>query len=148
MSTWAAFEADAPELAAFVRERLDDKVAYLATLRADGSPRVNPVGPWFAAGIMCIKMYPGSVKVRSLARDPHYALHSAVLDMDGTGGEAIVWGTAALIEDHAVLDAVQAGLSENDRYVFLAFDVTEVLVTTYEGDETVRRRWVSGDRAG
>jgi len=141
MGSWAAFEAASPELAAFAREHLDDRVAYLATLRADGSPRVNPVGPWIAADRLCIAMHPGSVKVRALARDPRYALHSAVPDMDGTGGEIVLWGTAAPIEHDDVLRAVMQGRYDPERYVVLAFGVDEVLVTTYEGDATLRRRW-------
>lgn len=69
MTGWEVFQAEAPELAAFVRERLDLRVSYLATLRSDGAPRVNPVTPWFAEGRLFIRMYPGSVKVRAI-RDP------------------------------------------------------------------------------
>ena len=141
MGTWETFERDAPELAAFVRERMHLKVAYLGTLRADGGPRVNPVTPWFAAGRLFIRMYPGSVKVRALERDPRYALHSAVPDDDGTGGEAVVWGTASVVEDAELLAAANQGRFDPHRYVVLEFGVDEVLVTTYEGDDTIRRRW-------
>ena len=74
MTGWEVFQAEAPELAAFVRERLDLRVSYLATLRPDGAPRVNPVTPWFAEGRLFIRMYPGS-------------------------GEALLFGTAAVVED-------------------------------------------------
>ncbi len=141
MASWETFETEAPELAAFVRERMHLRVCYLGTLRADGGPRVNPVTPWFAAGRLFIRMYPGSVKVRALERDPRYALHSAVPDDDGTGGESILWGTASVVNDPDLLEAANAGRSDPDRYVVLEFDVDEVLVTTYEGDDTVRRRW-------
>jgi Pyridoxamine 5'-phosphate oxidase len=141
MGTWETFERDAPDLAAFVRERMHLKVAYLGTLRADGGPRVNPVTPWFAAGRLFIRMYPGSVKVRALERDARYALHSAVPDDDGTGGEAVVWGTASVVDDADLLAAANQGRFDPQRYVVLEFGVDEVLVTTYEGDDTIRRRW-------
>jgi hypothetical protein len=141
MASWETFEAEAPELAEFVRERMHLRVSYLGTLRADGAPRVNPVTPWFAAGRLFIRMYPGSVKVRALESDPRYALHSSVPDDDGTGGESILWGTASLVNDPALLESANAGRSEPDRYVVLEFDVDEVLISTYEGDDTARRRW-------
>jgi Pyridoxamine 5'-phosphate oxidase len=105
VARWEAFEAEAPVLAAFIRERMDLRVSYLATLRRDGAPRVNPVTPWFTAGRLFIRMYPGSVKVRALERDPRYSLASAVPDEAGTGGEALVFGTAALVRDPELLGA-------------------------------------------
>ena len=39
MGSWEAFEREAPELAAFVRERMHLRVSYLGTLRVDGAPR-------------------------------------------------------------------------------------------------------------
>ena len=44
MATWAAFEADQPTLAATVRDRFDArKHKTMATLRADGSPRISGI---------------------------------------------------------------------------------------------------------
>ncbi len=45
MTSWAEFARQAPELAAFGEARFRSGVAYLGTLRADGSPRVHPVTP-------------------------------------------------------------------------------------------------------
>src|SRR6266540_2607248 len=42
--SWHLFAAADPELAAFGKERLHDKVAYLATIRTDGAPRLHPAG--------------------------------------------------------------------------------------------------------
>ena len=142
MTGWETFETEAPELAAFVRERMHMKVSYLATLRPDGGPRVNPVTPWFAEGRLFVRMYPGSAKVRALARDPRYSFHSAVPDDEGTGGEALVMGTARVVEDpELVASAAKVVGFDPERYAVLEFDVDQVLATTYEGDETVRRRW-------
>ena len=141
MARWETFEADAPELASFVRERMDLRQCYLGTLRPDGGPRVNPVTPWFTAGRLFIRMYPNSVKVRALERDPRYSLHSSVPDDEGTGGEALLFGTAAVVEDQELLARANAERSNPDRYVVLEFDVDEAMTTVYEGDDTVRRRW-------
>ena len=141
MTSWETFEAEAPELAAFVREHMDLRVSYLATLRPDGDPRVNPVTPWFAAGRLFVRMYPGSAKVRALERDPRYSLHSAVPDDEGTGGEALLFGTAKLVEDPELLAEANAERPNPERYVVLEFDVDEAMSTLYEGDDTVRQRW-------
>jgi hypothetical protein len=51
MTSWAEFAKQAPEFAAFGEARFRSGVAYLGSLRADGSPRVHPVTPhpWRAA---------------------------------------------------------------------------------------------------
>lgn len=54
--TWQAPAGAAPELAAFGAERLHDRVAYLATLRRDGSPRLHPVRPVVASGHLFVFM--------------------------------------------------------------------------------------------
>jgi hypothetical protein len=142
MTSWEIFESEAPELAAFVRERMHMKVSYLATLRPDGGPRVNPVTPWFAEGRLLVRMYPGSAKVRALARDARYSLHSAVPDDEGTGGEALLFGTAKVVDDPELLRSASDLVGfDPERYAVLEFDVDQMLATTYEGDETVRRRW-------
>jgi hypothetical protein len=43
--SWRALADPAPDLAAFGAERLHDRVAYLATRKADGSPHLHPVRP-------------------------------------------------------------------------------------------------------
>ena len=143
MATWGAFEQEAPELAAFARERLAGRLAYLGTVRRDGAPRVNPVSPWIVGGGLFIRMYPGSAKVRSLERDPRYALHCSVEDADGGGGEVIVSGTARPVADPRRLAVANRDRSNPDRYVVFEFEVDDVLATTYEGGDEIRRRWPS-----
>jgi hypothetical protein len=65
-------------------------VAFLATVRADGSPRVHPVAPWLAAGCMFVRMCQTSPKIRDLERDSRYALHSLMDNFEGIGGEISV----------------------------------------------------------
>ena len=51
MTTWGDFEREAPELARRVQARFDDTgLALVATLRADGSPRISGWEPLFAHG--------------------------------------------------------------------------------------------------
>jgi len=77
MATWAEFANDEPELAAFGLERMAGRIVYQATLRLDGSPRVHPVSPWIASGLLCVSFRARSPKVNEVSRDARYALHSA-----------------------------------------------------------------------
>ncbi len=144
METWEGFEAQAPELASFGRERIDRRVSFLATIRDDGGPRVHPVTPWIADGHLFVRMYPTSPKVADLDRDPRFALHSMMDNDDGVGGEFALSGRANGISDPGTIAAAFAvvGSPGNDRpLVLFELNVEEVVTTTYPGERTERRRW-------
>ena len=61
MTSWQEFAQRAPELAAFGKTRFQSEVAYLTTLRLDGSPRVHPVTP-IVGEQMYLFMEPNSPK--------------------------------------------------------------------------------------
>ena len=94
MGAWAEFANAEPELAAFAEKRMVGKVVYQATLRLDGAPRVHPVSPWFASGLLCVSFRDASPKIREVARDARYALHTPVPPEDHAGahGEFMVRG--------------------------------------------------------
>jgi hypothetical protein len=143
MATWAQFAADAPDLAAFGAERLKQGVAFLATVRPDGSPRVHPVTPIVGEGRLFLFMEPTSPKGRDLRRDGRYMIHSLIADQEGTGGEFLVRGNAVPVEDPA-LRAVAvraASYQPADRYVLFELDVDGAMSTVYEQGQPVRRRW-------
>src|SRR5262249_39696541 len=77
VSTWVEFAHAEPGLAAFARERMEGRIVYQATLRLDGAPRVHPVSPWIGDGLLCVSFRDTSPKMREVARDPRYALHTA-----------------------------------------------------------------------
>jgi pyridoxamine 5'-phosphate oxidase-like protein len=54
----------------------------LATLRADGRPRLGPVEAHLADGRLLIGVMPRSLKARDLERDPRCTLQSVVADPD------------------------------------------------------------------
>ena len=143
MTTWGAFAEDEPELARFGAEQFGCGIAYLATIRQDGSPRVHPVTPIIGAGRLFIFMEPTSPKGNDLRRDGRYALHSLGVDQDGTGGEFVVRGRATLVEDAAMrrIAVEAASYSPADRYVLFEFDVEGALSTVYEQGQPVRQRW-------
>ena len=70
MATWREFDAEQQALAANVRERFDvRKHKTLATLRADGSPRISGIEIEFADGEIYLGMMPDSVKLHDLRRE-------------------------------------------------------------------------------
>ena len=119
MTTWGAFTAAEPELAAFVAERLRAAPSYLATVRARGAPRVRPVTPIFTADGLYLFMEPTSPKGADLRERGWFALHNGVPDNAGTGGEASVSGIGHPVNHAAVRATVAAAASYGpaDRYV-------------------------------
>lgn len=145
MASWGEFAAAAPALAAFGAERFVARVAYLATVRPDGSPRVHPVTPIIGVGRLFVFMEPTSPKGHDLRRDGRYALHSLVSDEEGSAGEFFVRGWAAPVHDPAVREAAirAAGYTILDRYVLFELAVEGAASTVYVQGRPVRRRWGS-----
>lgn len=142
---WAEFEGAAPELAAFGRDRLAGRVSYLATVRADGGPRVHPVTPQVGGGRLYVYMEPTSPKGHDLHRDPRFALHGGVEDNDGGSGEFIVHGRAELITDphvRAECDSL-ASYTPRERYILFELRIERALGTTYSDDGPIRKQWRS-----
>jgi hypothetical protein len=139
---WAEFERAEPDLAAFGRERLDGRVCFHATLRRDGWPRVHPVEPWIAAGLLLVRFRAHSPKVEEVRHDGRYALHSPMDNPDGIGGEFLVRGWMERIADtHPAAQRFAADAPY--PLAFYAMSVEEAVRTTYEGEELgpVYRRW-------
>jgi|SRR5215467_1183449 len=145
---WSVFREDVPVLADFGQQRLQGRIAYLATIRTDGSPRVHPVSPIVAQDRLFVYMEPTSPKVHDLRRDPRYAMHAAVEDHAGGQGEFFVRGDAVEIPDASARDQVfeharAIGRHPLDRYILFELGVAEVMATTYEHDQPKRLKWKS-----
>ncbi|MEU4526876.1 pyridoxamine 5'-phosphate oxidase family protein [Micromonospora ureilytica] len=99
MASWSEFAADEPRLADGIRVLLQQYgpgFGYLATVRADGGPRVHPVSPVITAeGLFCFII--DSPKRRDLERDGRYALHS--FPPEESDDEAYVAGRARPVTD-------------------------------------------------
>jgi hypothetical protein len=143
--SWKTLEEKQPELAAFGVERLKDKVAYLATLRKDGSPRVHPMTPIIGQGHLFVFMEPTSPKGHDLRRDGRYAMHCTVSDNNGASGEFIISGRARLIDNPELraLAVKLASYSPADRYILFEFDIENAASTVYQDDQAVHRHWKS-----
>jgi nitroimidazol reductase NimA-like FMN-containing flavoprotein (pyridoxamine 5'-phosphate oxidase superfamily) len=135
LASWGEIEQIAPELARHARALLEAHVhKTLATVRADGSPRISGIEAKFIDDELWFGSMPGSRKNADLARDPRFALHSGSIDPPDWEGDAKVTGVVEVVEDPArkrkVFDAMgadpeQVGL---DSMLYRA-EVREVAVT-------------------
>ena len=107
MATWDEVVAEAPELAEAVRARLDAGVhKTLATLRADGSPRISGTEVTFVDGDLWFGSMWQSRKALDLQRDPRFALHSASADPPEWTGDAKLSGRREEVTDPARFEAL------------------------------------------
>jgi hypothetical protein len=139
MASWGAFEAEVPEFAARVRERLEaHRHRTLATLRADGSPRISGIECEIDDGELTFGSMWRGVKALDLLRDPRFALHSGTDQPDGWPGEAKVAGTV-----HA-----ETRTSEHDgeQYHHFVCDITEAVFVGLDEGRTklVVEAWHEG----
>ena len=112
MASWSAFTAADPSLATAVRalfEQYGPGMAYLATIRPDGGPRLHPVSPVFTdQGLYCFVI--PSPKRQDLERDGRYALHS--FPAEESDDEAYLTGNAIRVHDRTAIatlaDALRA----------------------------------------
>jgi hypothetical protein len=111
----------------------------MATLRADGSPRISGTEVEFTGeGTLRLGSMPGAVKARDLLRDPRVAVHSPTADPGEGGadwpGEAKVAGVAVAQPDR-----------EDGAHLF-DLDLTEVVWTglTAERDALLIQSWHPG----
>jgi hypothetical protein len=141
---WPQFAASNPDLAAFGAARLVASPAYLATIRADGSPRVHPVSPVVSPSGLYLFMEPTSPKAADLRDRARFALHSGVPDNAGTGGEFHVSGHGLLIADLSTRAAASAAASYSPeaRYILFELRLSEARANGY-GDVALptRTRW-------
>jgi hypothetical protein len=142
--SWQALADSVPDLAAFGADRLHDQVAYLATVKQDGAPRLHPVRPVIAAGLLFLFMEPNSPKGGDLERDGRYVLHcTATGDEPWDLREFSVEGTARGVTDPDIRSAANAESSfpRDDHFALFELGVTSASSTVYRSDGPQRQRW-------
>ena len=137
MATWSDFAAAEPSLAAGIRaliQQYGPGMGYLATVRADGGPRVHPVSPVLTDdGLYCFIV--NSPKRRDLERDGRYALHS--YPPEESDDEAYLTGRAVPVHDRAVIARLAGALRASPDVDWRLY---ELLIDT----ATLRRHGPSG----
>lgn len=97
----------------------------LATLRADGSPRISGIEAEFAEGDVWLGMMPNSVKLRDLQRDPRLALHAT--SDDPPADHPSEWKGDAKISGRAV--RAQRPAKPTPPANWFRIDIDEVVLT-------------------
>ena len=129
MTAWRDVEEAEPEFAQRVRALFDaHRHKTIATLRADGSPRISGIEAVFEGGELVFGSMANARKGADLRRDPRFALHSATVDpVEGAEaqwpGEAKISGRA--IGAEPVTEPVTEG-PDGDRF---QADIAEVVHT-------------------
>ena len=101
MVTWKDFAAAAPDLAQVGRTLLTQfgvGLAFLATVRRDGAPRLHPVCPVLSGDGLFVLVTLASPKLGDLARDGRYALQTFPEPKPGSA-EFYLAGRARRIDD-------------------------------------------------
>jgi hypothetical protein len=138
MASWRDVATDAPDFARRVQQALTrNKHMTMATLRADGSPRISGTELEITDGELWIGSMLRARKALDLLRDPRIAIHGPTVDPPddpkGWSGEAKVSGRAVEVpSDHA-----------SHRF---RIDIQEVVLTHLNdaGDRLVIESWHPG----
>jgi hypothetical protein len=151
MTTWADFEAAAPELAALGRELYERTgLALIGSVRRDGSPRISPCEPYWFDGDVYLGMMWQSRKALDLVRDPRCVMHSTVSDKAGTEGEFKAYGLARDVpeldrrEKYCVILEEQIDWRPTEPFHLFTLDLTEVGYCRFGDGSQVIRRWRPG----
>jgi hypothetical protein len=104
MTTWSEFAAEAPRIAGIFTRRhaAAGNLCLLATLRADGSPRISPIEPRVFEDRLWMVGMPDTTKFRDLHRDPRFCVHTATVDPHVGDGDAKLWGEVVDVRDTAL----------------------------------------------
>jgi hypothetical protein len=133
MRAWKDVEQAAPDFAQRVRALFDaHRHKTIATLRADGSPRISGIEAVFEDGNLVFGSMSNSRKGADLRRDPRFAMHSATVDpIEGSEGH---WPGEAKIFGRAI--AARPTTDPSDGDLFHA-DIVEVVLTHLNAEATM-----------
>jgi hypothetical protein len=125
MTAWQDVEKLEPEFAQRVRALFDaHRHKTIATMRADGAPRISGIEVAFEDGELVFGSMPNARKSADLRRDPRFALHSATIDpVDGAEAQ---WPGEAKISGRAVAVGPVTEGPDGDRF---RADISEVVHT-------------------
>jgi hypothetical protein len=134
---WSAIEQAVPEFAERVRSLFDSgRHKTIATLRADGSPRISGIECEFTEGDLRFGSMAGARKGADLKRDPRFAIHGP--SFHPVEGKENEWQGEAKVAGRAVQASATAPTpvdEQDDGEMFVA-DITEVVITRLNSDAT------------
>jgi len=134
--TWKEFAAAEPDLADVGRSLLFQfkvGLAFLATVRKDGAPRLHPVCPVLSSDRLSMLIIPTSPKRHDLLRDGRYALQTFPQPKPGSD-EFYIAGKAVGVDDPAVRAAILRDAKHMADASEIAFElwIDHVMYTRWE----------------
>jgi Pyridoxamine 5'-phosphate oxidase len=131
MADWATFAAAEPAMAQrglALLYRRGDGEAFLATVAANGTPRMHPLNVGVVDGRLLVFVQAQSAKARDLAANPHYALHAH--QDPAEPHEFLVRGLARPVTDPGVRSAaaVQWFFTVSDEYPLYELLIEQALL--------------------
>jgi hypothetical protein len=133
MVTWRDVEQAEPEFAVRVRQLFDvGRHKTIATLRADGSPRISGIECEFAGGQFRFGSMAGARKGADLRRDPRFALHGP--PSHPQEGHEADWPGEAKISGRAVLAGPISEGPDGDQFVA---DISGIVITHLNPEATL-----------
>jgi hypothetical protein len=142
---WPEFARQAPDLARRGWDLLAEAhgYSYLATVAADGSPRLHPVAPIRSARGLFVAVNHRSPKLVDLRREPRIALHTTVLPPDDE--EFSVRGIAREVMGASQRQTAVAGARDGarltDTMTLFEIDLIEVGWARWSPEGPTRKRW-------
>jgi len=136
MVTWKEFAAAEPDLADVGRSLLFQfkvGLAFLATVRKDGAPRLHPVCPVLSSDRLFVLIIPTSPKRHDLLRDGRYALQTFPQPKPGSD-EFYIAGKAVGVDDPAIRAAILRDAKHMADASEIAFElwIDHVMYTRWE----------------
>jgi hypothetical protein len=148
--SWFEVTDEVPSLAGAVKSRFTAHPHHvLATVHADGRPRVNGTNVFFTEGHLWIGTMPNAARARDLDRFPWCALHSAPLDEklgDGSG-DARIEARAVRLEPvmaQHLLSVTNPGGDGPRSGEFFELLVHSMSLIEVDGDSLAIRIWTAG----
>ena len=133
MTAWRDVEREVPEFARRIRTLFDaHRHKTIATVRADGAPRISGIEVVFDGGELTFGSMPNARKGADLRRDPRFALHSATVDP--VDGSEALWPGEAKISGRAIAAGPITDGPDGDRF---HVDVAEVVHTHLNATATL-----------
>jgi hypothetical protein len=133
MTAWRDVEAAEQDFAQRVRGLFDaHRHKTIATLRADGSPRISGIESSFEDGQLVFSSMASARKGADLRRDPRFALHSATIDP--VEGSEAQWPGEAKISGRAIASGPITEEAEGDRF---HAEIAEVVHTHLNEEATL-----------
>ncbi|MGD9705614.1 MAG: pyridoxamine 5'-phosphate oxidase family protein [Acidimicrobiia bacterium] len=137
MPAWSVLEQAEPDFAVRVRRLFDaGRHKTIATVRADGSPRISGIECEFVDGDLRFGSMTGARKGADLERDPRFALHGPTFHPEE--GKEREWPGEAKVAGRAIPAGpviAEEASEQPDGKMFVA-DITEVVITRLNAEAT------------